>query len=240
MLTASPRLSLTQPADQPVVAGARRNLRIDPQGGSFENANTAGYFRSYSAHTPQPPIRASQARSSLRIRDTRGAWPVEDQLYHNYPEAQFKQYISGSFPLAAHVSASAFSIDHFGLASSLRNFGVWLQESLQELAECPACAQEEEMDEPSDLALAKAKELLGKVAHYVVDRPEVYPMQQGSIAIDFRDPGSTSGVLFLIEQDGSGALFCRTGNSKGRLRVDDAADLLKEGGIRELRRVGIR
>lgn len=240
MLTASPRLSLTQPADQPVVAGARRSLRLDPQGGSFENANTAGYFRSYSVHTPQPPIAANQAHGSFRIRDIRQVSPAGGQLYHNSPEAQFEVYVSGSFPLATRVSPSTLAIDYFGLSTSLRNFGVWLQESLQELAECPSCALEEEMDEPSDLALIKAKELLEKVANYVIDRPEIYPMQQSSIAIDFRDPGSKSGVLFLIEQDGSGALFHRTDNSKGRLRVDDAADLLKEGGIRELRRVGIR
>ena len=240
MLTASPRLPLTQPAGQPVVAGARRNLRIDPQGGSFENANTAGYFRSYTAHAPRPAVRANPAHGSFRIRDIRGASPVEDQLYYNSAEAQFKPYISGSFPLTTRVAESVPSIVHFGLTTSLPNLGVWLQELLQELAECPSYAHEEEMDGPSDVALVKAKELLEKVANYVVDRPEIYPMQQRSIAIDFRDPGNKSGVLFLIEQDGSGVLFHRTGNSKGRLRVDDAADLLKEGGIRELKRVGIQ
>ena len=240
MLTASPRLPLTQSAGQPVVADARRNLWIDPQGCSFENANTAGYFRTYTANAPLPAGRARQAHDSFRIRDNRGASTVDDQLYYESAEAQFEPYLSGSFPLAAHVSAPTPSIVHFGLTTTLPNFGVWLLESLQELAECLSYAHEEEMAEPSDLALAKAKELLEEVANYVIDRPDIYPMQQSSIAIDFRDPDSKSGVLFLIEQDGSGALFHRTGNSKGRLRVDDAADLLKEGGIRELKRVGIR
>ena len=240
MLTASPRLPLTQPAGQPLVADARRNLRIDPQDGSFENANTAGYFSSYTAHAPRLAVRANQAHGSFRIRDIRGASTIDDQLYHKSAEAHFEPYISGSFPLAASVSASTPPIVHFGLTTSLPNFGVWLLESLQELAECPSYAHEEEMAEPSDLALAKAKELLEEVANYVIDRPDIYPMQQSSIAIDFRDPDSKSGVLFLIEQDGSGALFHRTSTSKGRLRVGDAADLLKEGGTRELRRVGIR
>ncbi len=240
MLIASPRLPLTQPAGQPVVAEARRNLRIDPQRGSFENANTAGYLTSYKAHAPRPAARANPAHGSLRIGDVRGASLVEDQLYHNSAEAQFEPYISGSFPLATRVSEATPSIVHFGLATSLPIFGDWLQESLQDLTECPSYALEEEMDEPSDVALAKAKELLEKVANYVIDRPEIYPMRQSSIAIDFRDPDNKSGVLFLIEQDGTGALFHRTGNSKGRLRVDDAADLLKEGGIRELKRVGIQ
>ena len=228
------------PAGQPLVADARENLRIDPQSASFENANTPGHFNSYSASIPQPLSRIDQVHGSFRIRDIRGESPVEDQLYRNFPEAQFKEYIPVCFPLATRASASTFPIDHFEPATSLRNFGVWLQESLEELAECPAYAREEEMDRPSDIALSKAKELLESVANYVIDRPEIYPMQQSSIAIDFRGPDSKSGVLFLIEQDGSGALFHRTCSSKGRLRVDDAADLVKEGGINELRRVGIR
>jgi len=151
-----------------------------------------------------------------------------------------EKYISGSFSRAAHTSESILSVVQFGLATSLQNFGAWLPETLEELDDCPLYAQEEEIDEPSDVALAKARELLEKVANSVIDRPEIYPMQEGSIAIDFRSSRSKSGVLFLIEHDDSGALYHRTVNSKGRLRVDDAADLLKEGGFRELKRVGVQ
>ncbi len=59
-----------------------------------------------------------------------------------------------------------------------------------------------------------------------------------SIAIDFRIPERLSGVLFVFEQHGSGVLFHRTENSKGRLCVDDASDLLCEGGFEALKRVG--
>ncbi|MYH38160.1 MAG: hypothetical protein F4160_15330 [Rhodospirillaceae bacterium] len=223
-----------------MVAGARRNLRNDPQGGSFENANTAGYFRSYSAHTSWPRVRARQADDSFGTRDVLGALTVDDQLHQQSAKTQFEPYFSRSFPRAARFSTSMPSIVHFGLTTSSSNYGIWLLESLQELAECPTYAYEEEMAEPSDLALAKTKELLEELAKYLFDRPEVYPMQQSSIAIDFRAADNKSGVLFLVEQDGAGALFHRTHNSKGRLRVDDASDLLKEGGIRELKRVGIR
>ena len=116
----------------------------------------------------------------------------------------------------------------------------WLEESLNELAACPADALDEGLEEPSELGLTKAKRLLQEVSNYVTDRPDIYPMDEGGIAIDFRNPEAKAGVLFLIEQNGSGALFHRTRNSKGRLRVDDAADLLREGGLRELERVGIR
>ena len=117
---------------------------------------------------------------------------------------------------------------------------MWLAELLNELTECPAYAREDDMAEPSDIALAKAKQLLEEISSFVVDRPEIYPMQERCVAIDFRGPESMSGVLFVIEQDGSGALYYRTENSRGRLRVDDAADLLDEGGAMELARIGIR
>ena len=239
MFTASPCHPLSQPAGQSVVADARRNLRVNPQGDSFETANTADYLRSCPVRAFQPLASTSQVHGRFRIRGNRAA-PVENKLNYNSPEAQFGLYRSGSLLQPENVSAYFLPIDHLGQAAPLRNRGVWLQELLLELAECPSCAREDEMDEPSDLALSKAKELLEEVANYVSDRPEIYPMQQSSIAIDFRDADSKSGVLLLIEEDGSGALFHRTGNSKGRLRVDDAADLLKEGGIKELKRVGIR
>ena len=222
------------------MAGARRTQRFDPQRDSFENANTAIYFGSYSTHAPRSLGKTEQVDRSSRNYDNQKASPFKEPFYHNSPSPQFEAYIPGSLSRTARVPEASLSIVPFGLTTSLQNFGVWLQESLQELAECPTYAQEEEMDEPSDLALTKARDLLEKVANYVVDRPEIYPMQQSSIAIDFRDRGSRNGVLFLIEQDGSGVLFHRTTNSKGRLRVDDAANLLKEGGIRELKRVGIR
>ncbi len=116
----------------------------------------------------------------------------------------------------------------------------WLEESLNELAACPTDALDEGLEEPSESGLKKAKHLLQDVSCYVTEQPDIYPMDEGAIAIDFRTPEADAGVLFLIEQNGSGALFHRTRNSKGRLRVEDAADLLREGGLRELERVGIR
>ena len=113
-----------------------------------------------------------------------------------------------------------------------------LTELLNELAECPAQAKEEDIAEPTKIALANAEQLLIKVSCYVRERPEIYPMEERSVAIDFRIPKSKSGVLFVIEQDGSGSLFHRTENARGRLRVDDAADLLNEGGMMELKKAG--
>ena len=105
----------------------------------------------------------------------------------------------------------------------------WLEASLNELEECSASAVDEGLEEPSQLGLTKAKKFLETVSTRITDRPDIYPMDDGSIAIDFRNPENRSGVLFLVEQDGSGVLFHRTRNSKDRFRVNDAADLLPTG-----------
>ena len=117
--------------------------------------------------------------------------------------------------------------------------GTWLEDVLVELGGCGDLAAEEDLPEPSSSTLLKAEYLLKELSKCVTAQPDVYPMDEGSIAIDLRKPNTRSGVLFLIEQDGSGALFYRTQKSKGRVRVDDAGDLLREGGLFEIRRVGI-
>ena len=116
----------------------------------------------------------------------------------------------------------------------------WLTDALSELAACPDRAVDEGLDEPSSLGLTKAETLLRQIAGHIEDQPDIYPMDEGSIAIDLRNPDVKSGVLFLIEENGSGALFYRTQKSKGRVRVDDAVDLLGEGGLLEIKRIGIR
>ena len=164
----------------------------------------------------------------------------EDQFDRKLAERQFGSHILSSRALAGHFTEATISLAGLGLAASVPTTATWLEASLSELDECSAYAVDEGLEEPSELGLTKAKKLLETVSTRITDRPDIYPMDEGSIAIDFRNPESKSGVLFLVEQDGSGALFHRTKNSKGRLRVDDAADLLQEGGFLELERVGIR
>ena len=128
----------------------------------------------------------------------------------------------------------------FGPATSVATNASWLEESLIELAACPSDALDEGLEEPSQHALEKTMQFLREISSHITERPDIYPMDEGSIAIDFRNSETKAGVLFLVERNGSGALFHRTSNSKGRLRVDDAADLLPEGGLMELTRVGIK
>ena len=126
------------------------------------------------------------------------------------------------------------------VATSVSHFGTWLMEALQDLANCPSTALDEDMAEPSGRALAKAEELLRAISMKITDRPDVYPMPDGSLAIDFRTADGKCGVFFVIEPDGSGVLFCRTKDSKDRLRVTNAFDLLKKGAIERMKAVGVR
>ena len=197
-------------------------------------------FISYKTDTPRRRTKTDQDLSSYFISDILRISMLAEQIEYRLPKPQFEPYTSGSFPPSTRVSSDSSSAVHFGLLASSPTFGMWLTDSLQELAECPAYAHDEDIAKPSDVAFAKAQQLLEEVSCYVMDRPDIYPMEERSIAIDFRRPESKSGVLFVIERDGSGALFHRTANSKGRLRVDDAANLLGEGGVMELKRVGIR
>ena len=141
---------------------------------------------------------------------------------------------------ARRISEETMHLSNLRLADSVDSFATWLQASLEELEECPNQASEEGLEQPSKVGLSKAKKFLENLSAYVTERPDIYPMDEGSIAIDFRGSEKMSGVLFLVEKDGSGALFHRTKTSKGRLRVDDAEDLIQEGGLSELKRVGIR
>ncbi len=119
----------------------------------------------------------------------------------------------------------------------------WLAEAEEQLDECSGCAAEEELPLPSGTALTKSRELLQQFSASITSQPDIYPMDEGSVAIDFRTPDGRSGVLFVVDQDGSGVMFhCAEGmrGVRGRIRVDDASQLIDEGAIAKLRRVGIR
>jgi len=96
------------------------------------------------------------------------------------------------------------------------------------------------MDKPSAPGLEKAEAVLRGIAGLVKEQPDIYPMDRGGVVIDLRSPEAGSSVLMVIERDGSGALFYRTSGEKGRVRVDDAVDLLSETGLLEIGKAGNR
>ena len=116
----------------------------------------------------------------------------------------------------------------------------WLNDTLNDLGTCPTEALDEGFIEPSELGLAKARKVLKHISMYILKQPEIYPMDEGGIAIDFRNRQLKSGLFILIEFDGSGALFYRTDKLRGRLRVDDATDLLAEVNLSMFEKMSIQ
>lgn len=114
----------------------------------------------------------------------------------------------------------------------------WLEAALAELAGCREEAIDEGLEEPSEISNEKAQVLIKGISELVTDQPYIYPMDEGSIAIDFRIPSRVSGILFVVYKDGAGVCFTRTQKSKSRIHADDAVKLLDEGGYLELKRLG--
>ncbi len=201
-----------------------------------------------SSTPPRRIIRSAGSRKVTRASRQRESWENANSVFRTGSPAQTvvsKQHgnvrhqpMRPSGQPDQHVAA--YSSRNHQAASLRAGEETWLEDALAELAECPDQAVDEGLDKPTELGLTKARRLLERVSLHVGERPEVYPMDEGSIAIDFRSSQNMSGVLFLVESNGSGALFSRTPKSRGRLRVDDAEDLLGEGGMLEIRRVGIR
>ncbi len=221
------------------VTDDRRQSRIDPQRGSSEDFNSVGYLDNC-LFMLWGIKRNARYNVGYDKSDFVQLQISDKQFARKLADIQYDSHILFPRALAGRFTEATSSLVGLGLAASVVTTATWLEASLNELEECSACAVDEGLKEPSELGLTKARKLLETVSTRITNRPDIYPMDEGSIAIDFRNPESKSGVLFLVEQDGSGVLFHRTESSKGRLRVDDAADLLREGGFLELDRVGIR
>ncbi len=116
----------------------------------------------------------------------------------------------------------------------------WLAEAEMLLDECFICAEEDELLPPSSTAIASSRELLRKFSVCITSQPDIYPMDEAGVAIDFRTSVGKSGVLFVVDQDGSGTMFHCTEGVRGRVRVKDATRLIDEGAIANLERAGIR
>ncbi len=101
----------------------------------------------------------------------------------------------------------------------------WLNSAVQDLADCPDAAAEEGLDKPSELGLSKSEAVLMGISGLVKEQPDIYPMEGSGIVIDLRSPGRSTSVLMVVERDGAGVLFYRASGKKGRVRVDDAAEL---------------
>ncbi len=115
----------------------------------------------------------------------------------------------------------------------------WLAEAREQLDECSVSAEEDGLPLPSEGALNTSWALLQEFSGHIASQPDIYPMDEAGIAIDFRTQDGRNGVLFVVDHDGSGAMFYCTAGLRGRLRIDDATRLPREGAVLMLRRVGI-
>ncbi len=232
---------LVSPAVRHTASDDRRQSRIVQHHDSSVKINTDRYLEN-NRLVPPWPIRGSVQYSNDYSEIGVPTQMPNSQINSDEVGSQYDSPILISFAQAQarRISEETMHLSNLGLADSVDSFATWLHASLEELEECPNQASEEGLEQPSKVGMSKAKKILENLSAYVTERPDIYPMDEGSIAIDFRGSEKMSGVLFLVEKDGSGALFHRTKTSKGRLRVDDAEDLIQDGGLSELKRVGIR
>ena len=116
----------------------------------------------------------------------------------------------------------------------------WLADAEGQLDECAGIAAEEGLHPPSEIAMTRSRHLLQLLSASMISRPDIYPMDEGSIAVDFRARDGSGGVLLLVDQDGSGVMFHRSAKTRGRVRVDDATRLIDKDAASKLKRLGIR
>lgn len=125
-------------------------------------------------------------------------------------------------------------------APSQQARGQWLIEALAVLEGCPAEASEEGLREPSKYALAAADIVLRRLATHVAEAPDVYPMPDGEIAVDLRNPDEPYGVLFVAEATGGVACIARTRGTSAQMQAARAEDVIAEGSLGLLAEAGIR
>lgn len=83
----------------------------------------------------------------------------------------------------------------------------WLGDALESLEGIREEALLLGFDAPSDIAIRSARAFLEPLAQVVRQTPDVQPLQDGEIGIDFYNQTERGGVLFVVESDGSGACY---------------------------------
>ena len=106
-----------------------------------------------------------------------------------------------------------------------------LADALQELAEAPADAEEDELGAPSKTALANAERLLKAMYRISPRRYGVYPVSGARIAIDARG-SKNRGVVVTCDSDGGALCLVSIDGERRRARYSTARRL-PDGFIRE-------
>lgn len=205
-----------------------------PQRELLENSNDLPCVEGRSIHYMTEASHAQ--RAAVKVRPLPG---FRESTWHESPQP----IGTASALTGVGTSITAAQILSFPAFAGPRSFalpGAWLSDALTTLQSCPADALDEGLQEPSEVARDKAEQLLRQLASHLTDEPDLYAMDECSIAFDWRSPAEASGVLLVVEADGAAVLYSRTRKSKGRIRVNDALDLVGEGALQALRKVGIQ
>ena len=83
----------------------------------------------------------------------------------------------------------------------------WLDDARESLEGIREEANELGFDVPSDIAIRSARAFLESLAQVVRQTPDVQPLQDGGIGIDFYNQTGRGGVVFVVEIDGAGACY---------------------------------
>ncbi len=153
-----------------------------------------------------------------------------DYIEHLYealrPPATANKPVDADMSFSREISACTIDRIDFGGVHSPE-----LQEALHDLDDADTEAREEDYPIPSDLARSNARRLLITLYAIFPHRFEVYPTQDGEMAIDATG-GSGRSVLLLCESDGGALCLVNMNGRQRRARYQDTV-LLPDGFIRE-------
>ena len=109
-----------------------------------------------------------------------------------------------------HLRARAVSASSATTAPQFRADFIeegWLGDALNSLEGIRDEAMHLGFDAPSDTVIQSARVFLNSLSQIVRQTPDVQPLQDGEIGIDFYNQTGRGGVLFVIEVEGSGACY---------------------------------
>ncbi|MCY4152237.1 MAG: hypothetical protein OXE94_08405, partial [Aestuariivita sp.] len=110
-----------------------------------------------------------------------------------------------------------------------RSLGDWLPTALKDLKECVGSAHDDGWDPPTDCAMDHARAFLEFLARHIASEPNIYSMGDADIAIDFCTTYGRNNALFVVDDDGSGAVFLSVeGEDDYYQRVEDATEFQKD------------
>lgn len=130
-----------------------------------------------------------------------------------------------------HVAPLEFELIGEFVSHGAERFPVSLAEALYDLDQVTEEAGEEGFPAPSEKAVQNAKRLLRQMFHLSNRRYEIYPTQDGEVAIDAPD-GPGRSVLLLC--DSNGGALCMVNLPSGHRRARYfTTDMLPDGFVRE-------